>query len=414
MSRRRVLLIGRHFWPHGSIDSAAFLFQLACGLHRRDISVEVCTPRYATSWPEKYWLREIPVHRPAPPPRSDWSIGRYTRHLTQWIRSQGDAYDLVLVDAIREEAIAAIEASRLTGTATMLRYSGWGKQSDSEYWKTTRGARRCGTIGKMADTVIAKSAACNRALLTDRYSAERIVRIQPGFSAGPITSESNRESARRSLATANSDLRTNPDTIVALCNAPMTRDGGIQDLVHATYRMIDRHPNLAVWFIGDGPRRDWIYEHLKADGVRASIAMPGSFVDTDEIYAAADIYFQTDESGLDHFLPTAVSAELPIIAVESESVRSILVGSVVDTSEQDGPSNWVQWIKDPSPTNYVESVSQVLNHLPDYRNRSAKMRRHWLRSRPISATIDAYIDTIERTISRKKGSNRGATDEAAS
>ncbi len=89
----RVLLIGRRFWPHGSIDSAAHLFQLAAALHRRGVAVEVLTPRYSSTWPVEFKIREIPVHRPVMAPKRDWSIGRYTRSLTAWLRQHVTSYD---------------------------------------------------------------------------------------------------------------------------------------------------------------------------------------------------------------------------------------------------------------------------------------------------------------------------------
>ena len=54
------------------------------------------------------------VHRPAAAPRSDWSMGRYMRHLSTWLRENAESFDVMLVDAIREESMAAIEASRIT------------------------------------------------------------------------------------------------------------------------------------------------------------------------------------------------------------------------------------------------------------------------------------------------------------
>ena len=157
-------MVGRRFWPHGSIDSAAFLYQLAIGLNRRGIDIEVMTPRYASSWPEELVIQEIPVHRPAAAPRSDWSMGRYVRHVTSWLRDHSGSFDVLLVDSIREESIAAIEAARTIGCATILRFGGWGVQGDWTYWQSSRAARRCSVIGKRAGCVISKNAASHRAL----------------------------------------------------------------------------------------------------------------------------------------------------------------------------------------------------------------------------------------------------------
>ncbi len=408
----RVLLMGRHFWPHGCVDSAGWLVEIAGGLSRNAVHVEVCTPRYATSWPEKFWFREIPVHRPAVAPRSDWSVGRYTRHLTHWLRQNASSYDVILADAIREEAAAAIEASRSTGCATILRYAGWGRHSDAQFWKTSRAAKRCGSIGRMADVVIAKSGTCGRELLAARYASDRIARIETGYIAGPNRTAASRAQARGSLGLMNGDLKTDADTPIAICNAPMVRDGGITELVHATRHLTDHFPNLRVWLLGDGPHRDWIYDQLRGDGVRASIAMPGSFSELDEVYLAADLYLQTDDFGLDHFLPSAVSAELPIVAVSSESARTVLLGSPTDGADGVVTQPWVRWIDQPTTTSYVEAISAVLNDLPTHRSHAAHLRRHWLRNSPQTSVIDEYVRLIDRVITKKSGTRRGVSVEA--
>lgn len=421
MSRpTRVLLIGRRFWPHGGFDSAGYLTDLASGLNRRGLHVEVCTPRYAASWPERFWFREIPVHRPAAAPRSDWSISRYTRHMTHWLRHHASSFDAMLVDSIREESIAAVEACRGTACACIVRYSGHGSFSDATFWNASRAARRCGSIAKMADAVIAPTAVCNRALVADRFAADRIERIGPGFAAGPIRTPDQRAIARATLCDVNTDLRTDIDAPVAICNAPMIRGGGACDLVAATRHLIARHSNLRVWFLGDGPYRDWIYEQLRGDGVRASIAMPGSFSHIDDLYAAADVYLQTDDSGMDHFLPAAVSAELPIVAVNTDATRAILAGASgrlltpAGLAGESEPACWVRWVEEPTPKHFVTAVSDVLGNVTAARSDAGNLRRYWLRQRPMTAAIDAHVDLIERVVARKRDHRQDRSAEAIS
>ncbi len=384
------------------------------------MQVKVCTPRYAASWPERFWFREIPVHRPAAAPRSDWSISRYTRHMTHWLRQQTASTDVILVDAMREEAIAAIEACRGSACGSVIRYSGHGVYSDAAFWNLTRAGRRCGLIAKMADAVVAKSALCSRTLIADRFSPERVHRISPGFAAGRIRSPQQRAAARATLATVNTDLRTDDDSPVAICNAPMIRAGGICQLVAATRHLVSRYPNLRVWFLGDGPYRDWIYEQLRGDGVRASIAMPGSFSQMEDVYAAADFYIQTDDSGLDHFLPAAVSAELPVIAVNTDATRAVLTGSLgrlptpAGLGGESEPACWVHWVEDPTPKQYLAAVSSVLDDMNAARVASANLRRHWLRHQPMTSTIDQYVELIQTVIAKKRDHHRGQSAEAIS
>lgn len=419
MNRRlRVLLIGRHFWPHGSMDTAGFLVQTACALHRHGVHVEVVTPRYTSSCPEEFMFREIAVHRPAAAPRSDWSMGRYIRHLSNWLRQQADSFDVMLVDSIRDESVAAIEASRSSGCVTILRSSRWGIHRDPVWWQTSRLARRCGATGKMADAVIAKSAACQRALLADGYAANRIQRIDHGFAAGPTRSAESRRLARKVLCLVNSDLATHGDSPVVICTARMTRESGVNLLVKAARHLIARYPDLRLWFIGDGPHRDWMYETMRGDGVRASIAMPGSFCDVDDLFAAADVFLQTDDDGLDYFLPQAISAELPIVTLDTESTRAVISAGSVDPAEtrlaENDPNSLVEWC--PAATSkYIRlGLLRVLDDLPGYQAKASQLRRLLVRTRPQSQTIGAYVDLMEQLTRSKSQHRRGSSVEAMS
>lgn len=424
----RVLLIGRRFWPHGSIDSAGFLYQLACALNRHGVHVEVVTPRYASSWPQEYTIREISVHRPAAAPRSDWSMGRYVRHLTSWLRQQGGSFDVLMVDAIREEAMAAIEAARMLGCPTILRSHGWGNDGDGVWWHSSRSAKKCGAIGKMADAVIAKSAACQRALIVGGYSPSRIERIDNGFAAGPTRSSESRRLARKALGATNGDLTASDNTPVVLCCSRMTRDSGAIQLVKAARHLIARYPDLRLWFVGDGPHRDWMYESLRGDGVRASIAMPGSFCDTGQLLMAADLFLQTDEDGLDYFLPSAISAELPIVTIDNDSTRAVITGSASDSPpitpgepdrrepEPDGPApaGLVEWVPDATPKLIRRGIMQVLEDLPARRDKASQLRRCLLRSRPQSRCVQAHVALMEKMISANRSRTRSTSVEAAS
>ncbi len=411
----RVLLIGRHFWPHGSIDSAGFLFHLACGLHRQGVHVEVLSPRYASSWPEQFTIREIPVHRPAAAPRSDWSMGRYVRHVTTWLRENAKSFDVLLVDAIREESTAAIEASRSLGCPTIVRCAGWGNHSDPQWWRTTRSARKCGVVGRMADAVIVKSAACQRELLVDGYAATRLERINNGFAAGPLRTVESRHAAQSALATIHGDLVTHPETPVVLCASRMTRDGGVNLLVRAARHLIDRYPDLRLWFLGDGPYRDWIYEYLRGEGVRSSIAMPGSFCDVQDVFAAADLFVQPDDDGLDFFLPSAVSAELPIVTVNNESTRAVIAGGAgPESSLAEQTSSLVQWCSGATSKLIRTGIMAVLEDLPARRSNASQLRRLLVRRHPQSETVQAYVELMQRVARQKSPKKSDSSIEAAS
>ena len=188
----------------------------------------------------------------------------------------------------------------------------------------------------------------------------------------------------------------------------MTRDGGINLLVNAAPHLINRYPDLRLWFIGDGPYRDWIYENLRGHGVRASIAMPGSFSDFTELCQAADLFFQPDDDGLDYFLPTAISAELPLVCLRTPSTKSLLCGppssQLATTTDNDSApetANLVQWIDASTAKQTRLGVIHVLDDIEQARHRATELRRSLLRSRPQTESVQGYMNLLEKLVQQR-------------
>jgi glycosyltransferase involved in cell wall biosynthesis len=342
-------------------------------------------------------------------------MGKYMRGLAAWLQQHAASFDVVYVDSMREEALVAVDTAKQLGIPTIVRCRGWGRFNDCVWWQTSRLARRCGAMARGADIVVANSAASERALLMEGFKPEQLERIVQGFAASPARSAARRNDARRVLASANGDLVTESDTPVILCHATMTRDQGADLLVRTARPLLIRYPNLRIWFAGDGPYRDSMYQSLRSDGVRASIAMPGSFTDSEDLFAAADLYVQCDEEGLEYFLPTAVASGLPIVAVENASIRSLLDAESGARSlrcaqelEPDHRlvsscgrlSDRVEWSPNATPKELRLAVSRVLEGLPATSDRAAELRRILLRSRPLSQTTDAYLGLVARLSQR--------------
>lgn len=400
----RVLLVGRRFWPHGCHDSAGFLIELACGLRRRGIEVEVLTPRYDSSWPEKFWLREVPVHRPAAAPRSEWSMGRYVRQLTSWLRARGGAYDVVWTDTIREEATAVIDAAPSAGYASVLRHSG---HSDAAWWQSSRAAARAAaSAARRADRIVVATAAGHRGLLTRGIVPEKVVRIDNGFAAATSSHGSAKTASRKALAAINGDLSAAADCPVLLCVGRMTPGSGMQRVVENAYHWVTRYPNLRLWLIGDGPGRDAFYTRLRSDGLRASFAMPGSFANLSDVMTAADLFVQTDEDGLEFFLPSAVTAELPLVVIDTEATREVFGAS--EAAER------VEWFAEGPRANLREAVARVLDDLAGRREAAAALRRLMLRRQPQSETVEQYVRLFTQMRRPSPATGGGPSIEAAS
>ncbi|KAA1259306.1 Glycosyl transferases group 1 [Rubripirellula obstinata] len=407
-SRKRILIVGRRFWPHGGHAEAVHLTELASGLHRLGYHVEVVTPRYASHWPERFQFREFAVHRPVAAPKSDWSVARYTRQLTQWLRTKCRSFDAIIVDCIREEAIAAIEATRRTACQTILKFGSRDGVSDDQWWNQNRASRRCAAIGRMADHVIVTNANQSRSLLTHHFDVARIKRIENGFRSGPVQNAVGKAAARKSLGQVNGDLLTDSDSIVLLTTDRMTRGGGVFTLVEAARLLMTKHPNLRIWFIGDGPARDKIYSTLRSDGIRAQIAMPGSFCDFDDLMMAADVYIHSGDDGGASLLPIAIASGLPIVARSSPANYEILGAASADQCPE------IAWYDSDKEYDLRKKISHLLRDRTASLQASEILKRRLLRSRPESRMLEQYDELIQQqnpttTQTTKPDANRKAT-----
>ncbi len=324
----RTLMVTRRYWPHLGDDAACRLATLAEGLRRRGAQPHIVAARYAASWPKDLVVRETPVHRPAPAPRSEWSMPRYHRALTGWLREQASGFDLLYADAMREEGAMVVDVARRAGIPSVLRYGGVGAFSDKAWAAGSRNAKRCLATCLKADAVIATRASAEQTLLSAGLSRSRIHRIDNGFVPGPVNDPAARAAARKALANVNSDLFVPVDGKVLLTTNRMDAQGGMWDVVKALPDLLDQHPQLRVWLVNDGQLRDDFYEYLRGSGVRSLVSMPGSFGAVPELLLASDLYvLPQDTDGLDYYFPQIVGAGIPAAVVDTVETRRLLAES---------------------------------------------------------------------------------------
>ncbi|WP_153555543.1 glycosyltransferase family 4 protein [Roseimaritima sediminicola] len=321
----RTLLVTRRFWPHVGDDAACRLAALAEGFRRSGAHPHIVAARYAASWPKALVVRETQLSRPAPAPRSDWSMSRYTRALSNWLRDQAAGYDLIYADAMREEGAVAVETARRVGVASVVRYGGVGRRSDHAWSLGSRNARRWFSICLKADRIIATRASAEQRLLAAGVGQDRIVRIDNGFLPTAPPDNAHRQAARRVLSQVNSDLFVPVDGQVLLSTNQMLPGTGLDALARALPPLLERHPKLRVWLVGDGQLREELYDYLRGMGVRSQVAMPGCFASLDEVLAAADAYvLPGDEDGLEYYFPRVLGAGVPAAVVDTVETRRLL------------------------------------------------------------------------------------------
>jgi glycosyltransferase involved in cell wall biosynthesis len=308
----RLAILAPRFWPLAG-EAEMHLLRLAERFCAEGMTTTVVTPLWRKEWPRQLCVGEVPVVRLRGAPRGGLSTLRYMYALSRWLADERGNYDLVLAASLRHEAYVAARA--LDGTTIPLVLHA---EPGEVAWQRTasfgsRIARRC----RQAQAIVATSPLVETELQQSGYDAARIVTIPPGVPIPPPRGAAARDAARQSLAGVNHDLFVPTENLVALGIGRLTREEGWGDLVKAWRSIAARWPEARLWIVGDGPEREKLY-HLIGDlDLRYRVLLPGTFGETDGLYAAADLFIRPAlAAGNPLHLAEALAAGLPSVATD--------------------------------------------------------------------------------------------------
>jgi glycosyltransferase involved in cell wall biosynthesis len=388
--RLRALMVSRSYWPHLSSDVASRTLRLADGLARAGVQVDVLTPRYASSWPDRICHREIVVHRPAAAPRSEWSMGRYLRHVESWLREHSGQYDVLYSATMREEAAIVVESARRIGAASVLHHAGAGKEADTTYQAPIRHRRRLQSAIRSADAIVVSRASTHQTLISSGIHRDRIHRMATGVWPGKGLAGRDtvsRQQSRQCLAAVNGDLATDRDSLVVVSMNSMSESSGVLSLAQAIPPLIDIWPDLRFWLIGDGPMRNELHRYFKQFGVRQNVAMPGTFVDYSDVLGAADLFVQPSVSdAMEDFMPQAIAAPLPLVIADAADTRAML-GEFDDC---------VNWCTEGDSLSLTQAIRRAITDLGPAQTASERLRRELVLRRPYADTINGFLDLFSK------------------
>lgn len=425
----RVMLVGRHFWPHGAVDAAGHLVELASGLSLAGLHVSVVTPKFSAAWAEQFTFREINVDRPVRIFRTGWtargdrSASRYIRYLREWLAKNPRSADLFFCDSAREESIATLEAAKQCGVPTVIRIAGNASGGDMQFLMQTRVGKRCRTAVMDADAVVLGNASDHRSWITLGGKTPHVERIPVGI--GPSLDQGlyNQARLRRAMARINGDLHTPDHCSVVLSVERLRKDSGVMTLVESAYSLSQKISGLQFWLIGDGPQRQSIYDRLKSDGLRQVVAMPGSFGVPDDVFAAADLMVHVGNEGFEHQVPTAIAAALPLVVANTEAAREFFATSdhevreqiierkidAVPSGDQPGATattdshrpiqslgQGVWWFDPGRPKTLRFAIQQITSDFESARRRAGQLRKLFQQTRSRSESIQRYLQLFRK------------------
>lgn len=390
-------MISRHYWPHFTIDAACRDARLADALARSGMAIEVLTPRYSASWPDLITHREILVHRPVAAPRGAWSVGRYLKLMEAWLSENAARFDVLFCTHCDDDVIPMVQAAAQKSLRRVALHSGTGAAADHVVWPATRNGRRIRASLDRVDAIVVSWPSVHRQMLAMGLAAKKLHRIEIGVPPSALGAHrddpaANNDALRRSraaLSHANGDLMLHHDSHVVLACGQMNLGGGMMTLAATVPPLIDIWPDLRFWLVGDGRRREELHGYFRQHSVRQNVAMPGTFVDFDDLFQVADLLVVPSGSdSLEAILPAAVGAGLPILVADSPDTRSFFAGA----------EDSVGWFPIDDANALRSAIRAALIDLPGRRAAARTLRRRWMQQRSFQSTVEGYKHLFESLV----------------
>lgn len=324
---RRVVLLTSRFWPIVN-DQTQRLLDWAIALKRHGHLVEIATPRWHKSWPQRIDCFEIPVHRLPDPPIGPLRISRYGKRVAEFLNSREGALDFVYCDSPGYEASGALSKySSSERSRVVVRFQPKELLASPDPLKWRPSGQVLEVLRK-ADVLMTGSAVAHQRLLSIGLADAKILRDTSVVGAIVDRTSVARRQARAALAGINGDLYVKADDRVVVCPADLSdsSDGAaLCGLADSIARWVEEYKRLHVWILGDGPERSRVYERLRYQGVHRLVAMPGLFTNMDAAFAAADLcVLPSAGGGLNWTVPTCLRSGIPLILADSVAARQTL------------------------------------------------------------------------------------------
>lgn len=324
MSRPRLVLIARRFWPLVG-GAEVMLTRLAMAAAAGGTKVTVVTAHWQADWPREFDHGGVRVVRLPPPGRTIWGQMRYLRSIAVWLRRHREEFDLALAGGMRHEAYAVLRAARRGRFPVVLRAEGFGLHGDCHWQLEARCGARIKRQCYRAAALVAPCRSIERELIAAGYSRDRIHIIADGVPIPSVSEPGEQLEARLALAESEPSLAIGGDDRVAVYIGRLAPGKGL-DVLLGAWRLVTNHrPHARLWLVGDGPERERLTHQIRNLGLVGRVTLAGAYDDVDDFWRAADLFVLPGaEATASLALREAMAWGLPIVAIDTEENRSLL------------------------------------------------------------------------------------------
>ncbi|MGD9644866.1 MAG: glycosyltransferase family 4 protein [Pirellulales bacterium] len=316
MSKLRVVLVTRRFWPLVG-GAERVMANLATSLAESGVAITLLTARWERAWPAEVIHRGVRVVRLDQPAVRGWGTLRYMQRLARWLTEHRANFDLVYLSMLKHDAYAALGASRKAGFPVVLRAEGAGATGDVAWQRSGRFGRRIAARCHQASALVAPSRAIQAELLAAGYARERIKLIPNAVPIVPPRESDARAEARAALAEAHPLLNVPRGAPLVVYTGRLHAAKGLSDLIAAWRTIAERWPAARLWLVGDGPHRRALADEIEASQLDGRVVLCGAYDSVDDFLAAADCFvLPSHEEGMSLALLEAMAAGLPVVATD--------------------------------------------------------------------------------------------------
>lgn len=393
MSRLRLVMVARRFWPLAGGTERA-IANLAAELVVRGAQVTLLTPKWEESWPDRIDYRGVTVLRLARVGRGFLGPHRWLKNLSRFLRQNAERFDAAYVCGLRDESRVTLKKMQRRGVVVVLRAESSGPTGDCLWQLESRAGRSIKRQALRADGFVGATEIAHRELIAAGFPRDRIRRILGGVPVPDPLDTVGKQTARWALESVNTLLHCPPATPVAVYTGSLAERNDSATAIDAWRQIVRRWPNARLWLIGPDANQSALNRQIDAAGLLGRVVIPGVFADVTELLGAADVAMIGPEQGNSPLLLLeAMAAGLPAVATDTPEHRYLA---------DHGPCSRI------FPSGDATSLGRLLVELFDQVDEAARLgkaaRDCVIREYELGRVVDEHLTMLEDLVRKRRSS----------